>query len=123
MAMTAPLDRTTTIDLFEPAPVGVSVNAVAAVAIALLIVVSFVAFGAGAGANDPLVPASPDSAVDDAIEIYVVQPGDTLWHIAGRLTSDGDDVRPVIDHLKEVAGGADLEVGQRIIIDHAAIRG
>ena len=59
----------------------------------------------------------------DSIEIYVVQPGDTLWEIAGELAVPGEDVRPLVDQLQEVAGGSRLEVGQRLVIDHAMLRG
>jgi len=78
-------------------------------------------FGGGAAANSPVEPASADSAVVDAIEIYIVQPGDTLWDIASSITPAGGDVRDTVDYLSNAAGGADLEIGQRIIIDHAAL--
>lgn len=61
----------------------------------------------------------PIEAPADTIEIYVVQPGDTLWAIATDLSQPGDDVRPLVDALREAAGGSALEIGQRIIIDHA----
>ncbi|MBT8240272.1 MAG: LysM peptidoglycan-binding domain-containing protein [Acidimicrobiales bacterium] len=78
-------------------------------------------FGGGLAANSPVEPASADSVVTDAIEIYIVQPGDTLWGIASTITPAGGDVRDTVDYLSTAAGGADLEIGQRIIIDHAAL--
>jgi LysM repeat protein len=46
---------------------------------------------------------------------YVVQPGDTLWSIARRIAPDGD-VRPLVDELARLNGGADLAVGQQLVI-------
>jgi hypothetical protein len=93
-----------------------------AVATAAAIVAAFVGLGGDAAANGPLQPASDQSAIVDTIEIYIVQPGDTLWSIATGVSVEGEDVRPIVDHLKSVAGGSALDVGQRIVIDHAAIR-
>lgn len=99
-----------------------SINAVLAALLAAMIVVAFVGFGGDAAANGPLQPASSQSSVVDTIEIYVVQPGDTLWSIATAVSVEGEDIRPLVAHLKSVAGGASLDVGQRIIIDHATMR-
>ena len=46
---------------------------------------------------------------------YVVQPGDTLWGIARSLQPDGD-VRPLVGELTRVNGGAELTVGQRLVM-------
>ena len=99
------------------------INGLLACIFALVILVAFVGFGSGAAATGPLRPASTSSVVDDSIEVYVVQPGDTLWAIAERVAPAGTDLRPIVDHLAEESGGAALEIGQRIVLDHATIAG
>jgi hypothetical protein len=47
--------------------------------------------------------------------VYVVQPGDTLWSIAERLAPDGDP-RPIVEELRDLNGGTDLEVGTRLSV-------
>lgn len=105
------------------APPGLIINGVVAAVAGLALIAVLVGFGSGAAATDPLQPASSESQVVDAIEIYVVQPGDTLWSIAARLQPEGADLRPTVDYLDEAAGGSRLDVGQRIIIDHAVLGG
>lgn len=128
MTMTAPLDMTTTAlppkTTLQPRehPRSLSINIVLAVALGAAIVAAFVGFGSDAAANGPLIPVSERSEVVDSIEIYVVQPGDTLWSIATAVSLEGEDIRPLVDHLKTVAGGSALDVGQRIVIDHASMR-
>jgi hypothetical protein len=45
--------------------------------------------------------------------VVQVAPGDTIWSIARRIQSSGD-VRPLVDRLVAVHGGAVLQVGERI---------
>jgi Tfp pilus assembly protein FimV len=63
---------------------------------------------AGAETEGP-APAAP---------VYVVQPGDTLWAIAGRLAPEVDAQRAVAA-LRKAAGGAALTPGQRIVVPSA----
>ena len=46
---------------------------------------------------------------------YVVQPGDTLWSIARRLQPEGD-LRALVHQLVAANDGAELSVGQRLIL-------
>jgi nucleoid-associated protein YgaU len=67
------------------------------------------------------VPASvperrPAPATPSAARIgYLVQPGDTLWSIARKLQPEGD-VRALVHQLVDANGGADLDVGQRLVL-------
>lgn len=52
-------------------------------------------------------------------EQVVVHSGDTLWNIAGRWTTDGEDVREVLYRIQEenkLVGNGYLQPGQRIIV-------
>lgn len=57
---------------------------------------------------------SPADAQASSISL-VVQPGDTLWDLAGELAPD-DDPRAVVARLVEHLGGPTLQIGQRIEI-------
>jgi hypothetical protein len=65
-----------------------------------------------AGTSRPQVipDAGPTPIVDD---VYVVQPGDTLWTIAERLAPE-QDPRPIVDELRQLTGGVELDVGDRV---------
>lgn len=57
--------------------------------------------------------AGPARIVGD---IYVVQPGDSLWSIAQRL-APGADPRPVVRDLRQRIGGVEVRVGDRLPVD------
>ncbi len=52
----------------------------------------------------------------EATESYVVEAGDTLWEIAGAVTSDGGDVRAAVHDLRRLNGlvGSMIVPGQVI---------
>jgi hypothetical protein len=94
--------------------------------VALILAVAFVVV-AMAGLQGLLRPltGTPDgrplSAVDASTpvpagtETLLVQPGETLWTIARQLQPTGD-VRPVVDELAALNGGAGLEAGQLLVL-------
>lgn len=93
--------------------------------VALVLAVALMGVGITAGrvligAVSSVEPSSPQpvelpSSSPTVGEIYVVQPGDTLWSIAAAI-APGSDPRPVVDALRAANGGPDLQVGQRLII-------
>ena len=117
-----PQSHTPRIDVESPAP---TINLLVAGALAIAIVaVLLVGFGSDAAADGPVELVSAQSElVGDTIEVYTVLPGDTLWAIATEIGHPGEDIRPIVDALAILTGGAQLEIGQQIVIDHASIRG
>lgn len=61
-------------------------------------------------------PTSADSSAE-SVEV-VVQPGDTLWAIAGRLAPDADP-RVLTAQLTDLAGSTVLTPGQQLVIPAA----
>ena len=110
-----PLATGTALPTGNAAPADLVIGRRIALGVGLIFAVIFgvIALSGDAAATGPI------EAPADTIEIYVVQPGDSLWAIATDLSQPGDDVRPLVDALREAAGGSALEIGQRIIIDHA----
>ena len=64
---------------------------------------------------EPASAVGPASAVPVGQASHVVRPGDTLWHIARGLQPEGD-VRPLVQRLSAVRGGAPLQVGERVVL-------
>ena len=94
---------------------------VAAVALIAGLAVAVQAIAHAAGTVGPSAPEPLESEgagsprpVDG--EVYVVQPGDTLWSIAAELAPESDP-RPVVDALRAANGGPELQVGDRLTVD------
>jgi nucleoid-associated protein YgaU len=94
--------------------------AVLLAAIATFLVAPVAASRAVAAFRD--VPASvperrpaPATAPEALTGGYLVQPGDTLWSIARRLQPEGD-VRALVHQLVAANGGAELRVGQGLVL-------
>lgn len=85
-----------------------AVYAVAQAAVPLL--------GSPSGDGDGAGSTGSERPSPVAGEVYVVQPGDTLWTIAAAVAPDRDP-RPVVDRLREVNHTATLDVGDRLVID------
>jgi hypothetical protein len=84
------------------------------VVLALLVIgAARLATAAVAGVPTP-GPADASGAAGPAA-VHVVQPGDTLWSIAGAI-APGADVRLTVDRLVELNGGATITVGQRLVL-------
>jgi hypothetical protein len=69
--------------------------------------------------GDPSPATASGSSPPVAGEVYVVQPGDTLWTVAAAVAPDRDP-RPVVDRLRQanhLDGGGALDVGDRLVID------
>lgn len=68
------------------------------------------------GVSTDAVVVGPDAvgaAAATPAEVHVVQPGETLWSIAGGVAAGGD-IRVVVDQLAEAAGSSTLQAGQRL---------
>jgi hypothetical protein len=70
----------------------------------------------GALGGDPLASQRPGSP---AVSVYVVQPGDTFWGIAGRLRPD-EDPRPLVARMVAAHGSPVLVAGERLELPAAA---
>jgi hypothetical protein len=70
---------------------------------------------AGADGGRPLSATDGSTPVTAGTEIHLVQPGETLWHIARDLQPSGD-LRALVDELAALNGGATLEAGQTLVL-------
>jgi len=85
----------------------------ALVAAGALLVVVGAARSVGAVADWAVGAVPPPPPADR--QVYVVEPGDTLWSIARSLHPRGD-VRPLVDRLIELNGGAELRAGDVLVL-------
>jgi|TARA_B100000959_G_scaffold167400_1_gene175309 nucleoid-associated protein YgaU len=109
--------QTTTQSLVYPIPASVYRRRRILVAAVLSTVVFFASLVAGEIAGQ--VNGSPGSALAGAAGdpvVYVVQPGDSLWLIAERITPPGVDLRHTVDQLAVASGGPLLHAGQKIVL-------
>jgi hypothetical protein len=83
----------------------------AVVAVALVAALHLLAGSALAGTAGGGTPSAAAGATSPVT--HVVQPGDTLWTIAERV-APGEDLRPVVDELRQRHGSTELEVGDRL---------
>jgi Tfp pilus assembly protein FimV len=88
------------------------------ITIGLLVAVGLSVVGtpSSGASRSPLPAAGAETAA-----VYLVQPGDTLWAIAGSI-APGHDRRAAVDQLAAANGGADLQVGQRLVVP-SSLRG
>ena len=70
----------------------------------------------GRTGSGPLTAAGAGPALHLASDqVWVVQPGDTVWSIAQAL-EPGADVRPLVDRIESELKGAPIYPGERILI-------
>ena len=90
------------------------------VALVLAVVVALALFTALQWVGSSLVvrpaPATAPVAPASAAAVHIVQPGETVWTIARDLEPEGD-LRATVDRLVARNGGADLQVGQQLVLD------
>lgn len=63
----------------------------------------------------PLSTVDGSAPVPAGTETLLVQPGESLWDIARDLQPTGD-LRPLVDELAALNGGATLEAGQNLVL-------
>ncbi|HUZ44314.1 MAG TPA: LysM peptidoglycan-binding domain-containing protein [Acidimicrobiales bacterium] len=92
---------------------------VAALCLSLVLGLAYVSLahlGAVFPGSGPLTASGgPGSAVAVADQLYVVRPGDTVWSIADRFQSTGDE-RPLVARIMSELHGGQLQAGQAIRI-------
>jgi hypothetical protein len=91
----------------------VAAGLLAALAIALWVGAQTVLGHTGGG---PLAATGgPGVLRPAAARIWVVRPGDTIWHIAASVDPNGDE-RPLVDRLSAQVHGAPLYPGEQLAL-------
>ena len=83
--------------------------------LALMLVLGGVFAAGRAMASGGGVPASVPTAQPVQSEPYIVQPGDTLWSIAGRFHGS-DSLAGYVEALVRANQGPDIAIGQRLLL-------
>ena len=83
----------------------------------LVVALALVALAWGVARTETALGGVPASAPErrPAPATYLVQPGDTMWTIAHQLQPAGD-VRPLVRKLVDLNDGAELAVGQLLVL-------
>lgn len=109
-----------------PAPEPFARRRLVALALMLMVVVGGVVMATRVAAVLPALPAADSGTTvsgngivspQDVLvggQLYVVQPGDSLWRIASRLSPVA--TAELVDRMVNDLGGARLDVGQRIVL-------
>jgi hypothetical protein len=69
----------------------------------------------GRTGDGPLAVSGAGPSRTAAAEVWVVQPGDTIWSIAERMQPSGD-IRPLVDRLAAEVHAQPLQIGERLAI-------
>ena len=69
----------------------------------------------GSADGRPLSALDASAPVPAGTETLLVQPGESLWDIARDLQPTGD-LRPLVDELAALNGGATLEAAQNLVL-------
>ena len=88
--------------------------AAAVLVVTFLVLVAWTVVSLAGGYFTGVADAAPTSAGEGA-RVAIVQPGDTLWTIAGDIDTDVD-LRTTVDQLVELNGSSALTVGQRLVL-------
>lgn len=92
------------------------IGALVVLTLALALAVLVADAAVGALSTSPTGSATPVAAERSGDpDVVVVQPGDTLWTIAGEIAPDRDP-RAVVDELVALNGSAELQAGQRLVL-------
>ncbi len=88
--------------------VSISTLSRAVVLLTVVVIVFFLLLPSGVGAGDEAHPT----------RVHVIQPGETLWSIAGQHTPAGGDVRATVYALKQMNGlqGGAIRAGAELVV-------
>jgi hypothetical protein len=113
LAVAHPMSRRVSPEVIRRRRLGAAVLLIGA---ALLIMLGSLDLRAARTGGGPLAAAGAAPAVHLASnQVWVVQPGDTVWSIAETVDPRAD-VRPLVDRITSELAGRPLYPGERILI-------